>query len=99
MISRLWRLVSLSFSQQREVEALWTADGLCVCGRPIRRMDAKMCLAQVNSSWSSLEAARNTLAIGIYCAVCADRINVCLKTLKALPERDKLKSLPFTSNA
>jgi hypothetical protein len=85
--------------QQRTVEALWQSDGLCACGRPIRRMDEKMCIAQVNSSWCVLTAARNTLAIGIYCAVCADRINVCLKTLKALPERDKLKSLPFTSNA
>lgn len=92
MISRLWRLVTMSMEQQRTVEALYTADGHCVCGRVIRRMDDKTCLAQINTSWCKLEAARNTLAIGIYCAWCANKINLLLKSLAPLPERDKLKS-------
>ena len=89
----------MSMEQQRTVEALWQSDGICACGRPIAARDDKICLAQVNSSWCTLPAARNTLAIGIYCARCADLINVCMKSLKALPERDKLVSRPFTSNA
>lgn len=85
--------------QQRTVEALYTSDGACSCGRPIGRMSDKIVMAQINSSWCVLDGVRNTMAIGIYCSACADKINVCLKSLKALPERDKLKSIPLSGNA
>jgi hypothetical protein len=91
-VSRLWRLVTMSMEQQRTVEELWLSDGYCVCGCAIRRQDAKLCMAQINSSWCVLEAVRNTLAVGIYCSRCAELIEVCLKSLKKLPERDRLKS-------
>ena len=97
MLNRLWRLVTLSMEQQRTVESLWISDGMCACGATIARKDDKICIAQVNTSWAALESARNTLAIGIYCARCADIINVTLKSLRALPERDKLKSKTFTA--
>ena len=97
-VVRLWRLVNLSMEQQRTVEALWTSDGVCACGAPIARMADKICLAQVNSSWCALETVRNTLAVGIYCASCADKINVLLKSLKALPEADKLKRQTFSDH-
>ena len=44
-------------------------------------------------------STRNTLAIGIYCGWCANKINVLLKSLKALPESDKLKSNIMSGNA
>lgn len=97
MLKRLWQLVALSLEQQRIVEALWTQDGLCMCGAPIGRMADKMCLAQVNSSWCALESVRNTLAVGIFCASCADKVNVLLKSLKPLPEADKLKRRAFSN--
>lgn len=95
MLSRLWRLVSLSLEQKRTVDSLWQSDGTCVCGAGIRAEDDKICLAQVNTSWTVLKGAQNTLAIGIYCSKCASLINMCLKNLKPLPEEDKLKRRPF----
>ena len=89
--SRLWKLCSLNQVQQRIVDELWTSDGVCVCGRPITKMDAKICLAQVHTSWAELASVRNTLAVGIYCGFCAQQINMLLKSLKKLPEPDKLK--------
>ena len=88
----MWRLMSLSLAQKHDVDNLWLSDGVCVCGNPIKHDDAKMALAQVNTSWSPLPGARNTIAVGIYCGPCADKINVALRNLRALPERDKLKS-------
>jgi hypothetical protein len=87
----------MSMDQQRTVEALWTTDGVCACGKPIRATDDKICMAQVNTSWCALPAIRNTLAVGIYCKWCADAINVTLKSLKKLPERDKLKRTTFSN--
>lgn len=95
-LARLWRLVTMSMEQQRTVEALWLSDGICSCGRPIIARDPKLCLAQVNTSWCTLAGVRNTLAIGIYCTVCADAINVFMKNLRQLPERDKLKRTPIS---
>jgi hypothetical protein len=92
MLSRLWRLVTLSMEQQRTVDALYISDGVCACGRAILRADPKLVMAQINSSWCTLDAVKNTMAIGIYCDQCANLINICLKSLKQLPERDKLKS-------
>lgn len=77
--------------QQHTVDDLWRTDGHCVCGRPILSAHPKLCLAQVNSSWSPLVMARNTLAIGLYCGRCSDIINMTLKNLRPLPEDDKLK--------
>jgi len=98
MVKRLWKLVTMSMEQQRTVEYLWLSNGICTCGQPIDRNDDKLCLAQVNSSWASLDAAKNTLAIGLYCKWCADKINVLLKSLRALPEPDKLKKQRFTGS-
>jgi hypothetical protein len=88
---RLWKLVSITLEQQKLVENLWLSDGVCVCGRPIKVSSPKMCMAQINTSWCELPAVRNTMAIGIYCGRCAELIDVCLKSLKKLPEPDKLK--------
>lgn len=84
-------MVTITLEQQRTVEDLYLADGYCSCGRLVRRQDAKLVMSQINSSWSTLPAVRNTMAIGIYCSRCAELIDVCLKSLRQLPEADKLK--------
>jgi bacterioferritin-associated ferredoxin len=91
MLARLWKLVAITLEQQHLVEFLWLSDGVCTCGNPIKKMSPKMCLAQINTSWCKLESVRNTMAVGIYCGRCAELIDVCLKSLKKLPEADKLK--------
>jgi hypothetical protein len=91
MLNRLWKLVAITLEQQKLVESLYLSDGVCVCGNTIKIMAPKMCMAQINTSWCELPAVRNTMAIGIYCGRCAELINVCLKSLKKLPESDKLK--------
>lgn len=89
---RLWKLVTLSLDQQHIVEDLWTQErGICTCGRAILKMDAKLCMSYINTSWAALPGVRNTMAIGIYCGFCAQIINMTLKSLKKLPEPDKLK--------
>lgn len=90
-MERLWKLCSLTMEQQKIVEYLYLSDGVCACGNPIRRMSPKMCMAQINTSWCELPSVRNTMAVGIYCGRCAELIDVCLKSLKKLPEDDKLK--------
>ena len=99
MFQRLWRLVSITLEQQRTVEELYLADGTCTCGAIITRQSPKMVMSQINSSWATLAAVRNTMAIGIYCGRCAELIDVCLKSLKQLPERDKLVSKVISGNA
>lgn len=91
MLNRLWKLVSITLEHQRVIEQLWLSDGVCTCGNVIKRQHPKMCMAQINTSWCELPAVRNTMAVGIYCGRCAELIDVCLKSLKKLPEADKLK--------
>ena len=97
-MNRLWKLVSITLEHQRIVEQLWLSDGLCTCGRPISRMAPKICMAQINTSWCELPAVRNTMAVGIYCGRCAELIDVCLKSLKKLPEADKLKRIRLSGS-
>lgn len=98
MLQRLWKLVSLNLEQQRLVEFLYCADGQCTCGNPISRTSPKLVMAQINSSWCEFAAVRNTMAVGIYCGRCAELIDVCLKSLKKLPEADKLKKIRLSGD-
>src|ERR1700683_697881 len=99
MLERLWKLVSITLEQQRIVEHLWLSDGVCTCGNTIQRMAPKICMAQINTSWCVLPAVRNTMAVWIYCGRCAELIDVCLKSLKKLPESDKLKRTILTDES
>lgn len=82
----------LAKEQAATVSYLRNSEGLCCCGRFLKKTDAKFCLGQINSSDFPVPSGRNLLIVAVYCYDCFTIINNTLKSLKdklATPEPDK----------
>lgn len=79
---RLVCTVALGTEQSLATKYLMDAEGLCTCGRFLKKTDAKLCLGQINTDYFSDKKYKNTLVIAAYCFDCSNRINDVLKYLK-----------------
>lgn len=91
---RLILIGTLATEQAKATNQLMDSEGVCTCGRFLKRTDAKLCLGQINTADFADPRMRNTLVIAAYCYDCASRINDLLKYLKdtkATPEPDRTR--------
>lgn len=92
LFPRLVLTVPQNKEQITAVSFLMDAEGLCKCGRFLKRTDGKLCLAQINTKYFADPRGQNLLVIAAYCFGCATKINETLKSLenkKSHPEPDK----------
>lgn len=82
METRLILAVPLSNEQAQVTKHLMDTIGTCACGRILKRMDPRFVLGQINSVYSAVQDAKNTLVICIYCQDCFLKINGMFKELK-----------------
>lgn len=91
--TRLIVKTSLSSEQAGIAKHLIDASGICTCGQLLGKADSKFLFAQVNSQYVSVPEARNMLLVSAYCAMCFNRINAFMRTLRnAAVERKYVES-------
>lgn len=78
---RLVRIEALAKDQKLAANHLVNAEGLCACGRFLKKTDAKFLLGQVNSNLFPDPRGRNSLVIAGYCYECFTIINATLKLI------------------
>lgn len=82
METRLILAVPLSNEQAQTTKYLMDTPGSCACGRSLKPLDRKFVLGQINSVYSAMQDAKNTLVICIYCEDCFHKINNLFKVIK-----------------
>lgn len=82
METRLILAVPLSNEQAQATKHLMDTPGTCSCGRILKPMDGKFVLGQINSVYSTVADAKNTLVVCIYCEHCFKKINGMFLDLK-----------------
>lgn len=75
METRLILAVPLSKEAAQATKHLMDIPGTCTCGRILKTMDPKFVLGQINSEYASINDAKNTLVIAVYCESCFHKIN------------------------
>lgn len=91
---RLSIVTILSKDQASSTKHLMDREGLCTCGKFLKRTDAKLCLANISTDYCSNPALRNTILIAAYCVTCATLIDNTLRSLKGIhanPEPDRIR--------
>jgi len=79
---RLILIVPTVSNQSAAISHLLDKDGLCTCGRYLKRTDGKFALAQIHTQEFPDPKFRNTMTIAMYCWECSNLINNTLKSLK-----------------
>lgn len=81
-MTRLILAVPLSNEQAQTTKYLMDAPGECACGKTLKPLDGKFVLGQINSVYSALHDAKNTLVICVYCKDCFHIINNVFTSIK-----------------